>query len=98
MPRSRRTAPSTLVGLAALTALTALAGGAAGLGSPAAAADPAYSVTTLHFEVTVGPQGDRQTCDVVGDLYVPADASAQRRVPGPGTDPSRQAAERTHGR
>ena len=79
MPRSRRTAPFTLVGLVTLTALA----GGAGLGSPAApaAADPAYSVTTLHFEVTVGPQDDRQTCDVVGDLYVPADASAQQRVP-----------------
>src|SRR5215207_1733051 len=35
-------------------------------GSGTAAAEPAYSVTTLHFKVVVGPAND-QACDVVGD-------------------------------
>jgi ABC-2 type transport system ATP-binding protein len=45
-----------------------------------AAADAPYSVTTLHFKVTVGPKDD-QTCDVVGDVYVPADATSTHRDP-----------------
>ncbi|WP_183092178.1 CocE/NonD family hydrolase [Nocardioides stalactiti] len=51
----------------------------AGGGSSAAAAEP-FTVTTLHFKVLVGPQGN-QVCDIVGDLYVPAGASPRRRVP-----------------
>lgn len=46
---------------------------------PAAAA-PAYSVQTLHFAVTTGPAND-VACDIVGDLYLPAGASAADRVP-----------------
>lgn len=46
---------------------------------PARAADP-FTRTTLHFKVEVGPAGDK-TCDVVGDVYVPAGASAARRMP-----------------
>jgi len=61
----------SLVSGAALTAPTL---------TTADAAEPAYSVTTLHFEVTVGPDDD-QVCDVVGDLYVPATASSTRKVP-----------------
>ncbi len=63
--------------LAFLLALVALAPTGSG---PAAAADPAYAVTTLHFRVLVGPAGD-QECDVVGDVYVPASASSANRVP-----------------
>jgi ABC-2 type transport system ATP-binding protein len=53
---------------------------AAAFGMPGAVADPAYSVQTLHFLVHVGPTGS-QDCDVVGDLYTPATASATNRVP-----------------
>lgn len=44
------------------------------------AADPSYSVRTLHFQVFVGPDRD-QPCDVVGDLYTPSTASPDNRVP-----------------
>ena len=47
---------------------------------PAGAEEPAYTMTTLHFAVTVGPD-DATRCDVVGDLYLPADASRGRPVP-----------------
>lgn len=49
-------------------------------GSGTAAAEPAYSVTTLHFKVVVGPAND-QVCDVVGDVYVPTAASRTNRMP-----------------
>lgn len=42
------------------------------------AAEP--SVTTLHFKVAVGPLGT-QTCDIVGDLYLPDGATSTARVP-----------------
>ena len=59
-----------------------LATGLVAAGSvPAAAADPAFTVTTLHFKVTVGPEGATKTCDIKGDLYVPTDASPQNRMP-----------------
>ncbi|NKQ52500.1 ABC transporter ATP-binding protein [Amycolatopsis sp. K13G38] len=45
-----------------------------------AAAGQAYSVTTLHFSVLVGP-GGVESCDIVGDLYLPADAGPGHRVP-----------------
>ena len=38
-----------------------------------------HTVQTLHFAVTVGPPGEERVCDIVGDLYVPAQAS--RRHP-----------------
>ncbi|MFT4084224.1 MAG: alpha/beta fold hydrolase [Nocardioides sp.] len=48
--------------------------------SPAEAAAAAYTVTTLHFKVEVGP--DRgQTCDIVGDVYRPRAATTRHRVP-----------------
>ena len=47
--------------------------------STAAAAD-AFTVTTLHFAVKVGPTNST-TCDIVGDLYVPTSASPTSRVP-----------------
>jgi hypothetical protein len=64
--------------LAFLLALVALA--PVGSGPAAAAPAPAYTVTTLHFKVLVGPAGD-QVCDIVGDVYVPAAASTTNRVP-----------------
>jgi len=49
--------------------------------SPAGAAAAGYRTQALHFAVTVGPAGSRQQCDVVGDLYTPADASPGHPVP-----------------
>ncbi|MEA2421965.1 MAG: hypothetical protein QOF55_1064 [Thermoleophilaceae bacterium] len=52
-----------------------------GLGAvPAAAAPAGYTVTTLHFDVAVGPAGD-QHCDVIGDLYKPDSATAAHPAP-----------------
>jgi ABC-2 type transport system ATP-binding protein len=53
--------PALLVAFA-----TAITLGAA----PPAAADPAFTVQTMHFDVVVGPNNDRH-CDIVGDLYTP---------------------------
>ncbi len=70
-----------------ITALPAVVAGLVGaallspLGTTSAAAEePAYTVETLHFKVTVGPKDD-QVCDVVGDVYTPAGATADSRVP-----------------
>ncbi|MGN6161775.1 MAG: alpha/beta fold hydrolase [Marmoricola sp.] len=41
---------------------------------------PAYTVQTLHFAVNIGP-APQQTCDIVGDVYVPATASRDNKVP-----------------
>src|SRR5215218_6382439 len=66
-----------------VTVFTALALSAASVGAmslasaPARAAD-AYTVQTLHFKVTAGPEGE---CDVVGDLYTPTAATPTSRVP-----------------
>ncbi|GAA3825288.1 CocE/NonD family hydrolase [Nocardioides panacisoli] len=70
-PRLVATAAALLLP-AALAPLTQLAAHA----DPA----PAYTVTTLHFKVTVAPNNG-QVCDVVGDVYVPAGASSTARVP-----------------
>lgn len=67
----------TLAGLGTLVLLAVLAPLAAG-GSAVAATS--YAKTTLHFKVLVGPRGD-QSCDIVGDLYVPSAATPTRRVP-----------------
>ena len=66
---------------AALTVAALVSLGALGTAAvPASAAPPAYTVTTLHFLVHVGP--DRATaCDVVGDLYRPRTASSTQKVP-----------------
>lgn len=66
-----------------VTALTLLACAAASLAvataaGSAVAAEP-YSVQTLHFKVTAGPND--QVCDIVGDLYTPAGASSTNRMP-----------------
>jgi predicted acyl esterase len=49
--------------------------------TPAAAAPPGYDVKTLHFDVTVGPPGDRHHCDIIGDLYKPTSATALHPAP-----------------
>ena len=49
-------------------------------GAVPAAAATGYSVRTLHFDVLVGP-GGVQHCDIVGDLYTPAEASPEHPVP-----------------
>ncbi|MEO6857799.1 MAG: CocE/NonD family hydrolase [Solirubrobacteraceae bacterium] len=48
---------------------------------PAAAAAQGYTVRTLHFIVTVGPAGQEQQCNIIGDLYKPNDASAAHPDP-----------------
>ena len=49
-------------------------------GTPPATATTAYTVSSLHFAVHVGPTG-QQACDIVGDLYTPTGASPSHRVP-----------------
>ncbi|HET8560287.1 MAG TPA: CocE/NonD family hydrolase [Marmoricola sp.] len=73
--------PITRLRLASLAA-GALAVPLAASALPAAGAQAAapYTVSTLHFEVHVGPS-DATTCDIVGDLYTPAGASPTHRVP-----------------
>ena len=44
------------------------------------AAEPAYTVQTLHFKVTVGPDNDTP-CDIIGDLYTPASATPTTPAP-----------------
>jgi ABC-2 type transport system ATP-binding protein len=56
------------------------AGVLAAVGSASPAASASYTKTTMTFPVTVGPNDDVQ-CDIVGDLYVPDDASAENPVP-----------------
>src|SRR5689334_22396799 len=74
MRLTRRLAP------VAVLALSAAAAGAVGL-SPSASADTAtYSVTTLHFKVSTGPDGTTP-CDIIGDLYRPNSATSTHRVP-----------------
>ena len=57
----------TLALASALLALAAL---------PSFALADAYTVKTLHFDTVVGPNDDTH-CDVIGDLYRPAGATAQ---------------------
>src|SRR3954447_7075019 len=68
----------------AVTALTSLAlatasfSGLALATAPSGSAVEPYTVSTLHFKVTAGPEG---TCDIVGDLYTPTSASSTNRMP-----------------
>src|SRR5213593_4796607 len=48
--------------------------------APGVAADPAFTVRTMHFDVLAGP-GAGQHCDIVGDLYTPASAGAASPAP-----------------
>lgn len=66
------------LGNAAASAL--LAAGTALSAASAAHADPAYTVTPVHFDVQVGP-GSATTCHLVADLYRPAGADADHPVP-----------------
>ncbi|WP_375480360.1 CocE/NonD family hydrolase [uncultured Jatrophihabitans sp.] len=77
----RKPAIPAAIGAAAIAAasLAACAALAVSSGGPAGAA-AAYTVQTLHFAVHTGPDG-AQACDIVGDLYTPASASAAHRVP-----------------
>src|SRR5689334_17783256 len=59
--------------------LTGVALALAGVASPASADDD-YTTQTLHFAVKTGPSDDK-VCDIVGDLYLPADASPTAPVP-----------------
>ncbi|MFL6145815.1 MAG: CocE/NonD family hydrolase [Labedaea sp.] len=61
---------------ALLAAMALLAGSICS--APTASAD--VEVQTRHFDVTVGP-GGTQHCDIVGDLYRPATASAANPAP-----------------
>ena len=66
-----------------VTCISAASMAAAGLMASAAAShadSAAYTVQTLHFAVMVGPNNDTP-CDIVGDLYLPAGASASAPVP-----------------
>jgi ABC-2 type transport system ATP-binding protein len=45
-----------------------------------AGAEAAYTVQTMHFDVVAGP-GAGQHCDIVGDLYTPATATAATPAP-----------------
>lgn len=72
-PVLRRVRVVPFVGLAATAALLALP-------SVPSVAAPAFTVQTLHFAVTTGPADD-VACDIVGDIYLPATASATSRVP-----------------
>ena len=60
-------------------ALAASLGGVAVATAPTSTAAEPYSVQTLHFKVTVGP--DAEVCDIVGDLYTPTEASSTNRMP-----------------
>ncbi|MGA8988637.1 CocE/NonD family hydrolase [Aeromicrobium sp.] len=71
----RRTRPTI-----ALAATAALAAGTLAAMTQTAQADPAYTVTPLHFAVNTGPTGT-EPCDIVGDLYLPSNASSTQRVP-----------------
>jgi len=60
--------------------LAALAVAIASASLPATAAAESYTEQTLHFLVHVGP-GAATTCNVIGDLYRPADATAAHPDP-----------------
>src|SRR3954454_19981335 len=68
--------PVTVLTFLALA--TASFSGLALVTAPSGSAAEPYTVSTLHFKVTAGPEG---TCDIVGDLYTPAAASSTNRMP-----------------
>lgn len=71
MRRPTRALTAALLAGAALVPLSTSTQGA----EPA----PPYTVQTLHFKVSAGP--GQPDCDIVGDLYLPKDASPGKRVP-----------------
>ncbi len=48
--------------------------------TPAAVADDGFTVKTLHFAVTVGPDDDH-ACDIIGDLYTPTGVDKAHPAP-----------------
>src|SRR5262245_52495531 len=62
----------------ALLAVSAVVAGVVAV--PGVAADPAFTVETMHFDVVAGP-GAGQHCDIVGDLYKPVTATAGQPAP-----------------
>src|SRR3954464_2058976 len=67
----------TGLGRLLLIAMVSVAGA---LPATASADPPGFSVPTLHVDTVVGPANDTH-CDVVGDLYTPAAASAAAPAP-----------------
>lgn len=65
--------------VAAIAAAALTSGALASVALPAQAAD-SFTVTTLNFKVMVGPD-DATECNVVGDLYLPENASRTNTVP-----------------
>ncbi len=63
-----------------LLALAAIGLVSTALIQPVSAAEPAYTVQTLHFAVMTGPADD-VPCDIIGDLYLPKSATSKKRVP-----------------
>lgn len=59
---------------------TAVLAAALPAGTPAAAATPTVTKTTRTWDVLVGPGGD-QPCRILGDLYVPSNATSSRPAP-----------------
>jgi ABC-2 type transport system ATP-binding protein len=68
-------------GLFGTGAVLLLGASAALPAAPATAAGVTVSVTTLHFKTSYATTGGVRQCDVVGDLYVPSDASPSHREP-----------------
>lgn len=61
-------------------ALAGLAASGLAVTAQTAEAAPAVKVESLNFKVKVGPTG-AQTCNIVGDLYVPSSATARKPAP-----------------
>ncbi len=67
--------------LAAVAAATLAAAGLAVVAPPAQAA-PAFTTVPLLFTVEVGPTDARRTCEILGDLRIPAGVDASHPAPG----------------
>ncbi|MDR7085257.1 ABC-2 type transport system ATP-binding protein [Aeromicrobium panaciterrae] len=63
-----------------LLALLGVGLAASALVQPAQAADPTYTVQTLHFAVNTGADNS-VPCKIIGDLYLPKSATATKKVP-----------------
>ncbi|MFI5430014.1 hypothetical protein [Aeromicrobium sp. UC242_57] len=85
MPRFRQALVATATAALATSVLTATA--------QTAEAAPTVRVTALNFKVRIGPTG-AQTCNIVGDLYVPLDRHGQEAGAG---DPDDQRIRRVQG-
>ena len=67
--------------LAALTAAVGLPAAAApAVHAATSGSGASYTATVLHFATRVGPGGS-EPCDIIGELFTPAGASAANRVP-----------------